>query len=56
MGDSQGGSGVGVGDFREIGPLDAQLQPRKYSWVEIADLLFVVSFLKWIAYFIIDFC
>ncbi|KAG0565938.1 hypothetical protein KC19_7G025000 [Ceratodon purpureus] len=36
-----GGSGVGVGDFREIGPLNEHLQPRKYSWVEIADLLFV---------------
>lgn len=32
---------MGVGDFREIGPLDDQLQPRKYSWVEIADLLFL---------------
>lgn len=36
-----GGSGVGVGDFSEIGPLDEHLQPRKHSWVEIADLLFV---------------
>lgn len=43
---SQGGSGVGVGDFSEIGPLNEHLQPREYSWVEIADLLFVVSFLK----------
>ena len=39
----QGGSGVGVGDFSEMGPLDSQLRPRPYAWTEKADLIFVVT-------------
>ena len=40
---------MGTGDFKEIGPMNEHLEPREYSWVEIADLLFVVSFLKWVS-------
>ncbi|XP_062886779.1 retinoid-inducible serine carboxypeptidase isoform X1 [Mobula hypostoma] len=36
-----GGSGCGFGNFEEIGPLDVDLNPRNYSWVQAASLLFV---------------
>nr|KYP51815.1 Serine carboxypeptidase-like 51 [Cajanus cajan] len=36
-----GSSGVGFGNFREIGPLDANLKPRNFTWLKNADLLFV---------------
>ncbi|URE17743.1 Nucleotidyltransferase domain [Musa troglodytarum] len=36
-----GGSGVGIGNFQEIGPLDVNLQPRSSTWLHKADLLFV---------------
>jgi serine carboxypeptidase 1 len=38
----QGASGVGLGNFEEIGPLDANLQPRNSTWLQKADLIFVV--------------
>ncbi|WJZ93726.1 hypothetical protein VitviT2T_012647 [Vitis vinifera] len=38
-----GGSGVGFGNFLEIGPLDGNLQPRNSTWLRKADLLFVDS-------------
>ena len=39
----QGASGVGYGNFMEIGPLDEELKPRATTWLAKADLLFVVS-------------
>ncbi|KAL3752391.1 hypothetical protein ACJRO7_013100 [Eucalyptus globulus] len=36
-----GGSGVGIGNFKEIGPLDSNLKPRNSTWLQKADLLFV---------------
>ncbi|KAM0949481.1 putative carboxypeptidase C [Dioscorea sansibarensis] len=36
-----GASGVGIGNFQEIGPLDVNLNPRNSTWLNIADLLFV---------------
>ncbi|XP_038971291.1 serine carboxypeptidase-like 51 isoform X2 [Phoenix dactylifera] len=36
-----GGSGVGIGNFQEIGPLDTSLKPRNSTWLQKADLLFV---------------
>ncbi|KAK2424111.1 serine carboxypeptidase [Trifolium repens] len=36
-----GGSGVGLGNFLEIGPLDVNLKPRNFTWLRKADLLFV---------------
>ncbi|KAK7272194.1 hypothetical protein RJT34_28641 [Clitoria ternatea] len=36
-----GSSGVGFGNFGEIGPLDANLKPRNFTWLKKADLLFV---------------
>ena len=36
-----GASGTGFGNFMEIGPLDINLKPRQYSWVESANLIFV---------------
>ncbi|KAJ8622824.1 hypothetical protein MRB53_031353 [Persea americana] len=36
-----GGSGTGVGNFLEFGPLDANLKPRNFTWLQKADLLFV---------------
>ncbi|RZC77206.1 hypothetical protein C5167_001390 [Papaver somniferum] len=36
-----GGSGVGVGNFREIEPVDNFLNPRNSTWLKKADLLFV---------------
>ncbi|TXG58392.1 hypothetical protein EZV62_016221 [Acer yangbiense] len=38
-----GASGVGLGNFLEIGPLDGHLKPRNYTWLKKADLLFVDS-------------
>jgi serine carboxypeptidase 1 len=39
----QGASGVGIGNFLEIGPLDVSLNPRNSTWLQKADLIFVVS-------------
>ncbi|XP_006660387.1 serine carboxypeptidase-like 51 [Oryza brachyantha] len=36
-----GASGVGYGNFMEIGPLDTDLKPRASTWLAKADLLFV---------------
>ncbi|XP_022887786.1 serine carboxypeptidase-like 51 [Olea europaea var. sylvestris] len=36
-----GASGVGIGNFKEIGPLDNYLKPRNSTWLKHADLLFV---------------
>ncbi|KAK4409016.1 Serine carboxypeptidase-like 51 [Sesamum angolense] len=36
-----GASGVGIGNFEEVGPLDTYLKPRNSTWLTIADLLFV---------------
>lgn len=36
-----GSSGVGIGNFEEIGPLDTYLKPRNSTWLGKADLLFV---------------
>ncbi|GLT82108.1 hypothetical protein SLE2022_005190 [Rubroshorea leprosula] len=36
-----GASGVGMGNFEEIGPLDTNLNPRNSTWLKKADLLFV---------------
>ncbi|KAF2300700.1 hypothetical protein GH714_015214 [Hevea brasiliensis] len=36
-----GASGVGLGNFKEIGPLDVNLKPRNSTWLRMADLLFV---------------
>ncbi|KAJ9542795.1 hypothetical protein OSB04_029301 [Centaurea solstitialis] len=38
-----GGSGVGFGNFGEIGPLDVNLKPRNSTWLQKADILFVDS-------------
>ncbi|KAG4909821.1 hypothetical protein JHK87_055937 [Glycine soja] len=34
-------SGVGFGNFKEIGPLDANLKPRNFTWLRKANMLFV---------------
>ncbi|KAL5169824.1 Serine carboxypeptidase-like 51 [Glycine soja] len=36
-----GASGVGIGNFEEVGPLDTSLKPRNSTWLKKADLLFV---------------
>ncbi|KAJ6815247.1 serine carboxypeptidase-like 51 isoform X2 [Iris pallida] len=36
-----GASGVGIGNFEEIGPLDTDLKPRNSTWLQKADLLFI---------------
>ncbi|CAN9505341.1 unnamed protein product [Ophioblennius macclurei] len=36
-----GGSGSGFGNFEEIGPLTRDQEPRKTSWVQAANVLFV---------------
>eukprot|EP00029_Vermamoeba_vermiformis_P011734 TRINITY_DN6535_c0_g1_i1.p1 TRINITY_DN6535_c0_g1~~TRINITY_DN6535_c0_g1_i1.p1 ORF type:complete len:430 (-),score=129.79 TRINITY_DN6535_c0_g1_i1:26-1315(-) len=36
-----GASGTGFGNFEEIGPVDVNQNPRPYSWVKAANLLFV---------------
>ncbi|URE43242.1 serine carboxypeptidase-like [Musa troglodytarum] len=36
-----GGTGVGIGNFQEIGPLDTNLRHRNSTWLQKADLLFV---------------
>lgn len=38
-----GASGVGLGNFEEIGPLTTKLTARPYTWLEKANLLFVDS-------------
>ncbi|CAK9178847.1 unnamed protein product [Ilex paraguariensis] len=40
---ARGASGVGFGNFFEIGPLDINLEPRNSTWLKKADLLFVDS-------------
>ncbi|QCD88075.1 serine carboxypeptidase-like 51 [Vigna unguiculata] len=36
-----GASGVGIGNFEEVGPLNTELKPRNSTWLKKADLLFV---------------
>ncbi|PIA43732.1 hypothetical protein AQUCO_01800057v1 [Aquilegia coerulea] len=36
-----GASGVGIGNFQEVGPLDTNLKPKNSTWLQKADLLFV---------------
>ncbi|BAT90485.1 Serine carboxypeptidase-like 51 [Vigna angularis] len=36
-----GASGVGIGNFEEVGPLNTDLKPRNSTWLKKADLLFV---------------
>ncbi|KAL8130107.1 hypothetical protein V2J09_019262 [Rumex salicifolius] len=36
-----GSSGVGIGNFQEMGPLDTNLIHRNSTWLQAADLLFV---------------
>ncbi|KAG8063155.1 hypothetical protein GUJ93_ZPchr0003g17267 [Zizania palustris] len=36
-----GSSGVGLGNFLEVGPLDGSLKPRNSTWLQKADLIFV---------------
>ncbi|XP_071675219.1 serine carboxypeptidase-like 51 isoform X1 [Lolium perenne] len=36
-----GASGVGLGNFMEVGPLDVNLKPRNSTWLKKADLIFV---------------
>lgn len=36
-----GASGVGFGNFAEIGPLNLNLEPRPHTWLQKAHLLFV---------------
>uniref|UniRef100_A0A0E0KEL3 Carboxypeptidase n=1 Tax=Oryza punctata TaxID=4537 RepID=A0A0E0KEL3_ORYPU len=36
-----GASGVGLGNFLEVGPLDGDLKPRGSTWLHKADLIFV---------------
>ncbi|KAF8647652.1 hypothetical protein HU200_065289 [Digitaria exilis] len=38
-----GGSATGRGNFLEIGPRDLNLDPRKFTWLRIADIIFVDS-------------
>lgn len=40
---AQGASGVGIGNFQEFGPLDANLNRNPYTWRKKAHLLFVVG-------------
>jgi len=42
----QGASGVGIGNFEEVGPLNTELKPRNSTWLKKADLLFVVMIVK----------
>ncbi|OWM69670.1 hypothetical protein CDL15_Pgr025519 [Punica granatum] len=43
FGSKEGVSGVGFGNFGEIGPLNGNLEPRNATWLCKADLLFVDS-------------
>ena len=36
-----GASGIGVGNFLEIGPLDQNMNPRNSTWIQTANVLFV---------------
>ena len=36
---------MGIGNFLEVGPLDVNLKPRNSTWLQKADLIFVVSLL-----------
>lgn len=53
----KGASGVGIGNFEEVGPLDTNLKPRNSTWLQKGDLLFVVSetpfFFFWRASFLV---
>ena len=34
-----GASGIGVGNFLEIGPLDQNMKPRNSTWIQTANVL-----------------
>ena len=36
-----GASGIGVGNFLEIGPLDQNMKPRNSTWIQTVNVLFV---------------
>ena len=36
-----GASSTGFGNFQEIGPYDVNLNPRSFTWVKVANVLFV---------------
>lgn len=36
-----GGSGTGFGNFKEIGPIDDNMQKRNTTWVQVANVLFI---------------
>ncbi|KAG0558806.1 hypothetical protein KC19_10G056400 [Ceratodon purpureus] len=36
-----GGSGVGFGNFKEVGPLTVDLKPRPSTWLNVGHMLFV---------------
>lgn len=36
-----GASSTGFGNFGELGPLDAYLEPRDFTWVKDANVLFI---------------
>jgi len=38
-----GASSTGFGNFQEIGPLDVNLQHRPFSWIQVANVLFIDS-------------
>ncbi|KAG2571198.1 serine carboxypeptidase-like 51 isoform X2 [Panicum virgatum] len=38
-----GGSASGRGNFLEIGPLDLNMNPRNFTWLSVADIIFVDS-------------
>lgn len=40
----QGASGVGFGNFEEVGPLYTNLTKRDSTWVKLVHLLFVVNY------------
>ncbi|KAK7268644.1 hypothetical protein RIF29_21348 [Crotalaria pallida] len=39
--EKKGASRVGFGNFGDVGPLDINLNPRNFTWLRKADLLFV---------------
>ena len=36
-----GGSGTGFGNFKEIGPIDDNMQKRNTTWLQVSNLLFI---------------
>jgi serine carboxypeptidase 1 len=40
-----------MGNFEEIGPLDTYLKPRNSTWLQVADLLFVVILIHYLYFF-----